>query len=140
MEDIPSDESTEHTPDDADSTGRLCPDALGGFDPSNPDLVLSLLADRRRRLLLATLSATGEATPAELARTIAAAEGVDLDATDARRYVSSVLTSLYHVHLPALESAGVLVIEGDTVRTLGTTRDYERMRRTLSNVANTLVS
>lgn len=67
-----------------------------------------VLSDRRRRRAVAVVRrAPAPVTIADLAERIAARECADR---------GSVRCSLYHVHLPRLEDAGVVDVDGDQVR------------------------
>ncbi|WP_255191352.1 DUF7344 domain-containing protein [Natronobeatus ordinarius] len=74
-----------------------------------PDDVLRALANGRRRDVYAILTAEGPSIDRRtLARTVAARE-YDVDPVDVPdQEVEDVLVTLHHVHLPALEDAGLL--------------------------------
>lgn len=86
-------------------------DEAGGPDASMETLddAFSLLADRRRRLLLSVMRSYGEeVTLPDAAEEVAAREtGYTVQNISAER-VKEVYLSLYHDHLPRLVDAGLL--------------------------------
>jgi hypothetical protein len=75
------------------------------------DTLLSVLSNRRRRLTLETLATR---SPPVTVRTLA--EDVqtrerDAGAEPADASLDAIETSLYHVHLPALDSAGLVTFD-----------------------------
>lgn len=81
------------------------------------DLVFGLLADRRRRFVLACLAdRTGSTSRRELARAIAVRENESPIDEVPDEVVENVAVSLAHKHLPKLAEAGV--VEYDQVRGL----------------------
>lgn len=84
-------------------------DAIAAFDPRELDDLFDALADRERRAVLRTLRREGGAMPFDqLVDTVARDTAGQADHNRRRR----VATSLHHVQLPKLESAG-LVSESD---------------------------
>jgi DNA-binding transcriptional ArsR family regulator len=84
-------------------------------DTEDWDAVLACLADRRRRVVLSTLS-MNDAPMDRLELATRLAETVNGD-TDPNGSVKPVLQELHHTHLPKLESAGLLTydVEAKTV-------------------------
>lgn len=81
------------------------------------DLVYALLADRRRRLALASLGDHSESMAlADLTREVAARERGSPVAEIPRGAVEDVYSSLYHTHLPKLEEAGIVEYDPDDDR------------------------
>jgi len=98
----------------------------GGLDDVRDAETLEALANERRRLALDCLPSRGEsAALAELSRRVAVSEAeAPLDAIPTER-IERVQRSLYHVHLPKLDDAGLVDFDADerTVeRTVARTR------------------
>ena len=86
-------------------------DETDGPDPAAETLddVFSLLADRRRRLLLSVMRSYGEAvTLPDAAEEVAARETGHTVRNISAERVTEVYLSLYHDHLPRLVDAGLL--------------------------------
>lgn len=79
-------------------------------EPTDLDAVLTALADRRRRRILGTLDRDGPLERDDLVDYLVAVENATDDETRGR-----VQTSLYHVHLPKLEAAGLIECDEGTI-------------------------
>lgn len=95
----------------------------------NEDGQFRLLADDRRRALLAVLDPDGPPVAlADLARQLAALESES--ATDSEGRLADarrISRSLYHVHVPKLADAGVVSFDADR-RTVATGPNFDAVR------------
>ncbi|MBX0303001.1 DUF7344 domain-containing protein [Haloarcula salinisoli] len=79
--------------------------------------LLELLSHRRRRFVLGTLDETDGDVPMDsLAKRLAAWEESDSPADATPPAVEDVKLSLYHTHLPKLETAGLVTFDSRHVR------------------------
>lgn len=100
-----------------------------GSDPID-DEVFGALGNRCRRYVLYVLLAQGSVSRAELTDAVADWTGVGSDmGSPVRR--EEVDSSLRHRHLPALEDAGLVTLDGDTV----SRTDWSRRVRALVEMA-----
>lgn len=106
--------STSQSEHDCAAAVQTVLDWLDDADEINPasetlDGVFSLLADQRRRLLLAVMRSYGEAvTLPDAAEEVAARETGNTVRNISAEHVTEVYLSLYHDHLPRLVDAGLL--------------------------------
>lgn len=85
----------------------------------NWDAVLRAIQPERRRLVLAVLDDAGELDRRTLARRVLARESGDPAADVAESDLEDVLVSLRHRHVPALQRAGLVSADGETIRAAG---------------------
>lgn len=103
-----------------DSTSTVAPEgnvrrATADRTPEDVDVLFSALADRRRRLLLERVAEPPDPVVVEeLVRHVVGREDgttTDLSAEDRR---ARIAVSLYHKHIPTLETAGVIDVDRGT--------------------------
>lgn len=82
--------------------------------PLDLDAVFDLLANRRRRRTLATLSAHGDVSLPDLADEVVVAERERPLAEVDPHHVLAVYLALYHAHVPALADAGLVAYDQDS--------------------------
>lgn len=89
-----------------------------------PDRVFDLLESSRRRHALAHLSERSTRIPLDELATIVAARENDEETSDVDEEVKEqVQLSLFHVHLPKLEAAGLVEFDRGDVQTVELTGD-----------------
>ncbi|WP_425494272.1 DUF7344 domain-containing protein [Natronoglomus mannanivorans] len=92
-------------------------------DSRSLDVVFDLLADQRRRYVLACLTDRTEAIGlADLAADVAARENEGTVTEPPKETVRTIHTSLYHTHIPKLVEAGAVEYDQD--------RDLVRVSKT----------
>ncbi|QLG60740.1 DUF7344 domain-containing protein [Halorarum salinum] len=104
----------------------------GGSDERSADVVLDLLADQRRRDVLACLEGSTQSIPlTELAEDIAARENEGSLTEVPNAEVRTIQLSLHHVHLPKLDDAGAVEYDRDRNLTRAS-EPTDRVERALS--------
>ncbi|MFC6765973.1 DUF7344 domain-containing protein [Natrinema soli] len=84
------------------------------MDDQSLDVVFDLLADQRRRYVLACLIDHTEAIGlADLAADVAGRENKEAVTKPPKEKVRTIHTSLYHIHIPKLVEAGVVEYDQD---------------------------
>lgn len=98
------------------------------------DVLLDLCRDRHRRIVLGTLAEERRTlTLRDLATAVLTNDHNDAITEAADEDLEEIRCSLYHVHLPKLESAGL--VEHDPERkTVAPTERFDRIEPTLSRI------
>lgn len=78
----------------------------------SPDEMFSVLADRRRRVIVASLLAGDNSVPVD-SLTADVLVGTEVPTDEAAEMRTRIATELHHVHLPKLEAAGLVEWDRD---------------------------
>lgn len=89
---------------------------LLAVEPDDWDHVLTALKSPERRLILAILEEADALDREELARRVAARETNSAPADVPEDAIEETVLALYHVHIPALQQAGMVVYDDGTAR------------------------